>query len=209
QEDGHVVRLEPRRVRVAREAARRQQHRLARAPVEREVCACRGRDTLVEVGQPPRDRHTEACRVRRVLGVEARKRLLELVLRAAKVVRLDRGRDDLAVQRRHEHLDAFARDRAEVEHVLLGPPRPMCLRGRGRVRGAAWALRELVDELVDAGTAERGGRRAAEEPTPREPHQPSGRTSTSPASSRSRLCTTCAYVYGWITCSLTVYSEPA
>ncbi len=120
------------------------------------------------------------------------------MLRATQIVDVERRRDDLAVQRRHDHLDALALDARQVEDVLL----------RRKVRGYGRRTRrraaQLVDELVDAGTAYRGGRRAAEEPTPREAHQPSGRTSTRPASNLSRFFTTALYVYGVMTCSLTV-----
>ena len=86
QQHGDVVALEERRVRVAREAAARQQHRLARAMVERQVRPRLPRHALVEVRQPPRDRDAEPRRVRRVPRVERLERSLEIVLGRAQVV---------------------------------------------------------------------------------------------------------------------------
>jgi hypothetical protein len=123
--------------------------------------------------------------------------LFEVVAGSLQIVDRHGRRDHLAVTRRHEHVYALGLDRAQVEDVLLAR----------RVRRGGRALRrsrELVDELVDAGAADCDGGRAAEEAAPREPHQPSGRRRTSPARIRSRFFTTWRYVYGLITCSLTV-----
>ena len=64
---------------------------------------------------------------------------------------------------------------------------------------------EMLDELVDPGRAEGGGRRAAgQEVAPGQSHvQVLGSMRTSPATSRSRFSTTRRYVNGLATCSLT------
>jgi len=56
------------------------------------------------------------------------------------------------LQRRDDHLDAFAVGRAQIEQVLLGR-HPGGLGRRTRRRRA-----EPVDELVDPSTADRGRR---------------------------------------------------
>ena len=194
QQDGDVVALENGVVRIAREAAFGHENRLSSAPVERQMRLRLCRHAVGEVREAPRYGDAEPGRIGRVGGVELAQCLFEIVLRGAEIVHGQRRGDDLAVQRRHDHLDPFALDAAQVEDMLLGR--------HGAGDRARRSGRQLVDELVDARAAERGGGRAPEKTTPREPHQPSGRTSTSPASNRSRFFTTWRYVYGLITCSL-------
>ena len=177
QEHGDVVRLEDGVVRIAREAAGRQQHGLAGATIERQVRASPAPATsLGEVRQPPRDRDAEPGGSAGTRASSVCERLLELVLRSAQVVDVDRRGDDLAVQRRHEHLDALALRRSRRSKTCCSGGQSAGRDGRAPARRA-----EPVDELVDAGAAERGGRRAPEEATPREAHQLWGRTSTRPA----------------------------
>ena len=83
------------------------------------------------------------------------------VLRGLQIINRQRRGDDLAVQRRHEHLDAFALDAPQMEEVLF--------RWHGAGDRSCGSRRQLVDELVDAGAAERGGGGAPEELTTREP----------------------------------------
>ncbi len=199
QEHGDVVRLEDGGVRVAREAPRRQKRRLAGTAVVREMRPRLLRDVVLEVRHAPRDGDAEPCRRERVLGVERAQHVLEVALRAAHVLHVQRRGHDLAVQRRHEHLDALAVDAREVEHVLLG--RHACRLGDGPRRRRS----ETVDELVDPAAGDRCRGRAADEPAPCEPHQVPGCTSTSVESTCFMFCRTRdALSYGLITCSLTV-----
>ena len=102
------------------------------------------------------------------LPLEPREPLLELGLRLAqrRPGRLDpqaRGHD-LVVERRHDDLDAVVgHDLEPVEEVLLGrQPRRRGTRGRRRA--------QPVDELVDAGRAERRRRGARDQLPPCDPH---------------------------------------
>ena len=119
-----------------------------------------------------------------VLGVELLQRRLEIVLRQEQIVDVERRGHDFAVQRRHENLDTLTVDTLQGEDMLLA--REVRASDR-RSLGRAY---ETVDDFIDAGSAERSGRRATEKATPCEAHQLSGRTSTRPASSLSRLLTT-------------------
>ena len=150
--------------RVAREADRVEERGLLGAAVARQVPIRGRRDVAPEVRQAPGDRDAEPGRRRRIAPVEVGERLLELALRLEQVARLDRGRDDLVVERRHDHLGAVvAHDAHAAEQMLLRAERR-----RGRALGRR---SELVDGLVDAGGSEhprRGG--ADDDLSPREPH---------------------------------------
>ena len=158
-------------VRVAREAARRQQHRLAarggRTAGAR--CACAGTRSL-EVRQPPRDGDAEPGRRRRVCGVEvgaapprgsrcaARRSSPSIV---AVTTSLCSGGTT--------HLDALALHRAEVEDVLLAAAaRPADERTRRRTRSAGRRARRCRRRRRAAAAAPPRKR------SPREPHQPCG-----------------------------------
>jgi len=174
------------------------QRRLARSVVEREVELRLVGHVPLEVRQAPRDRHAETRGVERVAVVERDKRLLEALLRRGRIGRLQRRGHDLVVQRRDDHEDALALGEAEVDDVLLGRQRT----GRtGLTRGRR---RQPVDELVDARPAEGTCSCASQKAATGEPHQPCGRTSTRLRRSRSRFVGIWRYVYGAITCSLTV-----
>jgi hypothetical protein len=198
QQEGNVVALEDRVGGVAREAARRQEHRLARTTVERQVALSREVHAR-EVRDPPRRRHAETCRRQRlVLRLEPAQHVLQLRLRLAQVDVVDGRRQHFAVQRRHDDRHALAVRRLQVEQVLLG-------RQAGRDRSPhGRAAAQLVDELVDSRAAERSGCGAAEKGAPVELHQRLGLTSTRLLSSSVRLRLTCVENrYGGITCSLT------
>src|SRR5947209_19721552 len=162
------------------------------------------RDVRVEVRLPPCDRDAEPRRRERVARVDASQDVLELLLCVAQVGDiLELRGDNRAVQGRDDDLDALAVRRGEVEQMLLGG------HSGGLHRRTRRCGSELIDELVDSAAAECGGCSAAEEPTPCEPHQRAGSTST-------RLCSRCcrffltrvALSYGLITCWLSVYSDP-
>ncbi len=155
QEHRDVVLLEDRVCRIAGEADRVEEGGLLGAPVARQV-RLRGRgDVAAEVRQAPGDEDAEPGRGSGIAPVEVRQRLLELGLRCGKVLGLDRGGDDLVVERGHDHLGSVvAHDLLAAEQVLLRAERH-----RGRAVGRA---RELVDGLVDAGSAEHPGGRSAD-----------------------------------------------
>ena len=200
-----MVLLEPRVAGIAREALGVDQHRLACAAVVRQVAPCRIGDEPVEVRLTPRDGHAEAGGRRRVVGIETREHALELDARRGQVAATDRDarRQDLVVQRRHEHLDPVrAHDADAFEQMLLGQLR----RRRGALRRAAG---ELVDELVDACRADGAGRGADDELPACQFHQAAGRSSTSEASSCFKYRTTWLNVSGGATCSESVYSVPS
>ena len=97
QEDRHLVLLDQRLVRIAREAHRRQQRRLARSPVVRRMRAPRLRHAPLEVRQPPRERQPQSRGSLLVASVELVQRIRELALRGAHVARTDVGRHQLMV----------------------------------------------------------------------------------------------------------------
>ena len=128
------------------------------------------RDEPVEVRAPPRHGHAEPGGRNCVVALDAGERALELDLRVAQIGAVDREPRgaDLVVERRDEHLDVVrAHDAHPVEQVLLGQRR----RRSGALRRAA---RELVDELVDAGGADRAGSGADDELLPCQLHQTFG-----------------------------------
>src|SRR5581483_2244889 len=204
KEEDDVVVLEDRARGVARESPRRKQHRLLRAPVVRKVRPRLRRHDLLEVWDAPADGDAESRRRELVRRIDSAKHILELRLRGADLGHVELRRDHGVMERRDDDLDAFARRRPEVDQVLLGR------HARRLDGGALRRRREMVDELVDAPTSGRRGGRAAEEPAPREPHQPCwGWTSTRLFSRGARFWRILvALSYGLITCWLTVYREP-
>ena len=200
EEDRDVVRLEPRRRRVAREAVGVEDHGTARASVVRQQPAGRVRHEPAEVRQPPCHGHAEAGGRGHVVGVEAVEGVRELLLgirQPGPVGREPRG-EDRVVERRHEHLDVVRLDDADAVEQMLLRQRDDDGRPLRRARG------QTVDELVDPGRADgtRGG--ACEHLLPGEPHRyvaGVGRTSTRERSSWWRYRTTCWYVSGGATCS--------
>ena len=138
QEHGDVVRLQHGRVRVAREADRRQERELAGPAVMWGVLRPRLRHVSLEVGKAPRDRDAEPRGGRREAAVEAGERILEVALRRPEVAATDGCGHELVVQRRDDHGNAVVADDAQaLQQVLLGR-QP----GRGR---AARRGRQLVD----------------------------------------------------------------
>ena len=102
--------------------------RLRRTAVEREMpLGLRGHEAL-EVRKPPGHRHAEAGGRRLEALVEPPERVLELRAGLPRARRrsadAQRRRDDLVVERRHEHLDAVVADDPDpVQKVLLGEAR--------------------------------------------------------------------------------------
>ncbi|TML59699.1 MAG: hypothetical protein E6G22_12605 [Actinobacteria bacterium] len=154
-----------------------------RAHVDRQVGSRELGHVAAEVRKPPGDRDAEPRRRRIEAPVEGGEAPLELRLRGPQVgSRPHPRRHDAVVERRHEHLDAFVRDRLHPSEQVLLPRAAHHNRALGR-RG------EPVDELVDPARADGAGRRPGEEATSREPHD-EGRTRTSERSMRSRSATT-------------------
>ena len=82
-----------------------------------------GGNEAVEVGQAPGHRDPEAGRRRGVVRVEPGEQMLEALPRVGKLAALQRqlARQDLVVQRGHEHLHAVLGHHADaLEQVLLG-----------------------------------------------------------------------------------------
>ena len=159
-----------------------------------------------EVREPPGDGDPEAGGGRLELRLEPGEHAFELQTGIAQVSRARRDakrrRDNGVVQRWHEYLDIVVPDHPNaVEKVLL---RREHSRGRSLRR-----RREPVHELVDSRCGQAPGSNSSEQMPSRQRHSyEAGDNMTSPRMTRSRLATTCLYVYGGATCSLTVYSEP-
>jgi hypothetical protein len=126
EEDRHVVLLEERVLRVAREANGVEERRLFGPAVDGlQALPLRG-DEPAEVREPPRDRHSEPGRSARIRGIERGQRVLERASGVSGVGLVDRDprRHELVVQRRHEHVDPVVLlHRDPVEEVLLDPSR--------------------------------------------------------------------------------------
>ena len=177
KQDRKVVRLEHGVIRVAREARRVEEHRLAGAKVVRQVAVRLVGDEALEVRQPPGDGDAEPGRGRFVVALEPAEDALQRRLGLGERLRVgaDPRRHDQVVQRRDEHLDAvLVHEPDAVEQVLL------------RLQPAGGPLRcvagEAVDELVDADGAEGRGGTAREESATGEVHV-EGSISTSERSS--------------------------
>ena len=141
----------------------------------------------MEVGKPPADRHTEAGRRDGIRRLERRKRPLECERGVSGVGRVDGDarRDELVMERGHEHLYAVVLlDRDPVEQVLLATRRRRCLR-------TARSVRQALDEPVEAGRAG-DGPGSADDDAPSGGLHERGRTSTSRSSMCCRFSSTCA-----------------
>ena len=156
QENRHVVLLEHRLVGIAREPHGREQCGFPCTPVTGRVCAPRRRDIALEVRDPPAEHHAEPCGRLLIRPVELVEGVRKLLLRAAKVVRVDGRGDELVVARRHDDLDLVVEDdRHRVQQMLLVGT----VERHRSLRGLAG---ELVDQLVDAARGERARRGARE-----------------------------------------------
>ena len=164
QEDDHVVLLEHGVMRIAREPPRLEERERPCSSVTRRMRPPRCRNPLPEVRKPPADRDAEPRRRRLVASLEGCESILELPPCSANIVGTHLCRHELVVQRRYEHFDAAVLHNSEsVEHMLLR-------RQRGHARPLRRGAAQPVDELVDPRAPERGGGRARQGLSPRQPH---------------------------------------
>ena len=147
--DDHVVLLEDRVGRVAREPDRVEQRRLVRTEIARRMARPGACDVAVEVRDSPADGEAQPGRRRCEAPVDRPERLLELALR------VEQGRprpadaqlrgDELMVERRNDDLDAVVRDHGHVEQEML----------LGREGGAPWRRAPVVRSRRRARTGRR------------------------------------------------------
>jgi hypothetical protein len=168
QEDGDIVVLEDRLRRIAREADRVEQSRLACTAVERKVRLGLARDVVAEVRQPPTDRDAEPGRRRGIeAALELHERVLELAGRLPWIGRGDVRGHEAVVARRHDDLDVVVDDDGEPERVLIRAHPPG---GPAQRLGGPPITGQPVDELVDARGTERARRGAREGLPPGQAH---------------------------------------
>ena len=187
QQHDRIVILEHCVVRVARKANCIEQRRTLRPPVQRLQPLPLRRDETPEVRKPPAHRHADAGGGDGVRLLERRKRPFEGERCVSGVGRVDGDarRDELVMERGHEHLHAVVLlDRDAVEQVLLASRRRRCL-------WAARSVRQALDEPVEASHAGDGPGSADDDAPSRGLHE-RGRTSTSRSSMCCRFSSTCA-----------------